>query len=762
LISFSNQEKHQGTDVVTGIDYNHDQKFVEYEVENAKKTQRFRLDLETGKNILYYMKVEVTVVGDFPTPLLCFSPTDSNCNENREQIVKNPNGKTNLMWLKREQFINDDQELYIQVICEKEGAGYILKFAEDQAAMYEPNFVYSYYVGIYNKEMRFEIKGNGESGRLIASIEGSKTATISSNMNTPFPFEIGQVLTINVDEPTSSTITTITVKGNTDEYLTLSVHLINENGISNLLEVNGPEVTGYLQRDDLEKECFRVESFASSTYQSINYFYLTGRIHSQIAEIYVADENGEMIVETVELVTNGHISKVIKSDGKIKNICIDFPTSKYQDAAQIFYTLSLLELTKLNPLYNYYPPQMTGYIYRRMLPKGKIGFYSPIKLQSSFKKYNYNMYSLKGHAKMAIAKCTTFPNCEYNSLDGLEIPKSTNQMTVWTTESDLSSTIGNEKNLIVVQCLDDDNESNGYCIFETSIINKGDVIPLVLEEKFSYYALKEEKGTFKLNLGVGVKVQRLTVDIMIFSGDVSFNLKESFENENLKDEDIQLSYHKYLLSNKVFFHFNLAQLSLIELNIEYTASLNSFFTIQFGTNEYNLNQLEEIVPSGENYLVQIDPTSPSRKKTVRLENLRYKKEKPFLANFFALNCDFSVLRGTEEIEFFDGYAQEILTPSSEIYKSDTYNYEIKIKEPDLSNYNHKMCMLYVSGLESKDDYEREIIIGENLNQQIIFEKGFEKVRFLYPQADNRKDLAIHVNVIDQAYYSIHIIQLKYF
>ncbi len=756
LISFSNQEKHQGVDGITGIDYNHDQKFVEYEVENAKKIQRFRLDLEQGKNILYYMKVEVTVVGDFPTPLLCFSSSDSNCNENREQIVKNPNGKTNLMWLKREQFIEDDQELYIQVICEKEGAGYILRFAEDQAAMYGPNFVYSYYVGINNREMRFEIKGNGESGRLIASIEGSSTATLSSSQSSPIPFDYGKVLIIDIEEPTNSTITTITVKGNTDEYLTLSVHLINENGISNLLEVNGPEVTGLLQKDDLEKECYRIESFASSTYQNINYFYLIGTIHSQIANIYLADENGEIIAETVEVVSNGHLSKVIKSDGKIKNICIDFPTSKYKEAFQIFYTLSILELTKLNPLYNYYPPQITGRIYRRILPKGKIGFYSPMKLQSSFKKYNYNMYSLKGYAKMAIAKCTTFPNCEYNNLNGLEIPKSTNQMTVWTTESDLSSTIGNEKNLIVVQCLDDDNENNGYCIFETSIINKGDVIPLVLDEKFSHYVLEGEKGTFKLNLGVGVKVQRLTVDIMIFSGDVSFNVKESLKNEKLKDEEIQINYHKYLLSNKVFFLFNLAQLSLIELNIEYTASLNSFFTIQFGTNEYNLNQLQEVVPSGENYLVQIDPTSVSRKKTVRLENLRYKKEKPFLANFFALNCDFSVFRGTEEIEFFDGYAQEILTPSSEFYKSETYNYEIKIKEPDLSNYNHKMCMLYVSGLESKDDYEREIIIGENINQQIIFENGFEKVRFLYPQADNRKDLAIHVNVIDQAYYSIKV------
>ena len=44
------------------------------------------------------------------------------------------------------------------------------------------------------------------------------------------------------------------------------------------------------------------------------------------------------------------------------------------------------------------------------------------------------------------------------------------------------------------------------------------------------------------------------------------------------------------------------------------------------------SSIEEIVPSGENYLVQIDPTSVGRKKTVHLKNLRYKKEKPFLAS----------------------------------------------------------------------------------------------------------------------------------
>ena len=59
---------------------------------------------------------------------------------------------------------------------------------------------------------------------------------------------------------------------------------------------------------------------------------------------------------------------------------------------------------------------------------------------------------------MAITKCTNYPNCHYNSLNDLEIPKNTNQMTIWTTENDMSSAIGKEKNVIVVECRDDDND----------------------------------------------------------------------------------------------------------------------------------------------------------------------------------------------------------------------------------------------------------------------------------------------------------------
>jgi hypothetical protein len=61
-------------------------------------------------------------------------------------------------------------------------------------------------------------------------------------------------------------------------------------------------------------------------------------------------------------------------------------------------------------------------------------------------------------------------------------------------------------------------------------------------------------------------------------------------------------------------------------------------------------------------------------------------------------------------------------------------------------------MIYVSGYEDSKDYDREIVVGENINQQFIFENGLSKVRFLYPHADPNKDLAVHFNVIDQAFY----------
>ena len=747
LISFSIQEKHQGSDSVLEIEYDDKKAFTEFEVENSKQNQKLMLKYDKTASFQFYMKIELTVTGNYPTPLLCFSATDLNCDD-REQIVKNPNDKSVVMWLKREQFFSEDLNLYIKVMCEKDGAGYILRFEGYQAIQFGPNFIYSYYIGANNKEVHFEIKGNGNTGTLVAAVQGSKNPSISMEGGEPRSYEKVKIAYFPVTKETNNTLTVLTIKASNEDYLTVSVHLITRDGFSEILEPNGPEVIGYLTNGIIKEDCYKISHF-STIYKNANTYYLTGSVNTMFAFLYLKDKNGNKIGESFQVINNGLISTVINSIPDISQICIALQDNEDQKFKNnLYYTLTLTEPKTLNSLYDYYPPQLPGHIYRRFLPKGKIAFYSPMSLDNTIKKYNYNLYSIKGYSKMGIDKCTDYPNCNHENLNGLIIPKNSNQMTIWTTEEDISSSIGKVKNVIVVECADDDNEGNGYCLFEISFLNKADTINLIPNEKFSHYVLKEEKGTFKLNIGEGIDGVRLIVDIMIFSGDVSFNVKPS--------ETQQLNYHKYYLSNKVFFYFDLSQSSSEYFEIAFAASLNSFFTIQYSFYLDEPRQEEEIVPAGENYLVQIDPTSFGRKKTVHLQNLRYKKEKPFLANFFALNCDFEVKRNGAKIDFFDGYAQEVLTLSDDEYKKENYDYEISITEPDLSNYNHKMCMLYVGGIESDEDYQKEIIIGENINQQIIFENGFNKVRFLYPQADADKDISIYVNVIDQAIYQMTI------
>ena len=96
-----------------------------------------------------------------------------------------------------------------------------------------------------------------------------------------------------------------------------------------------------------------------------------------------------------------------------------------------------------------------------------------------------------------------------------------------------------------------------------------------------------------------------------------------------------------------------------------------------------LTGLREIVSSDESYLVQIDPTSVYKTKGIHLQNRFYKNWRAIYGNFFALNCEYKVTRGEEKIEFFDGYAQEIVTRGSSGYESELLDYNVKITKQDL-------------------------------------------------------------------------------
>ena len=742
------------------IDYNFQDNYSDKTIDYSAKKQTFLVDFsEKPTEIPFYLKITATSNDNNLAPLLYFSNTDPNCDE-RGHLVKNPNEKSVFFWIKREEFERAEQELYFMVECEKEGCAYTVSVEGDQHAVFGPNFSYSYLITANSREMVFYIQGTEKNVYMTASIDGSSQASINTEniLGSTYNYKTGSTITffLGENEINYSNLAVITVRDmEIGDYITLSVHLVNNTEIyqgvaqNGLIVPNGPEITGYLEENIINEECFPID-LSNEKYKNMNQLYITGKIHTKYAWFYLENENREYLDETFKEILDGQLSYAMNNNKKMNYICFELPSESTIYQTNLVFTFSITEPNSLSDFYNFYPPQLTGEIFRRMIPKGKIVFFSGTKNDNTAKKYDYNLYQIKGVTKMYIGDCRKYPHCNYgeDELSNLYDPKNTNQMSIWTTLNDESSAIDSDKYVIVAQCLDDDNNNNGYCEFETSIFSRGQDITLIEDEKFSKFCLNDENGYIIADLQNGRQVQRLTFDIMIFSGDITFNIKET-----------QITYDKYYLSNKIYIHCNLGQSNLEKVTIEYSAIINSFFTIQYGMHSYNLEQLSENIPSGESYLLQIDPTSSSRTKNIFLSNMFYKTKNQFLANFFEINCQFEVKRGDNTIDFFDGYGQEILNSTSEDYSSPSYQYTIKITETDLSNYNHKMCMLYVAGYESETNvtnYEREIVIGNNINQQIIFNNNFKKIRFLYPYSDKEKDMTLHINVVDKAFYRIKV------
>ncbi len=741
------------------IEYEEEKQYAEKDIQNAEQKVTYALNLDS-KSCNYYMKVTVTPKGDIPTPILCFSPSDANCRDNKQAISRVTNGGPAILLLKREQFYEGSDELYVLVTCKEDNCNYNIKFEGLQSLEIDTQTSYSYLVSTGNREMRFEVKGEAtESDFLTIGIEGSNTAQISIDGvdKTPYTFNNGKIITFPLEPKDNDLLTIFTIKGATaGDYITLNVHLVDRanNAADNFLYPNGPVIMGMIDPSDgyYNEECFPISVMGTDQFKNVNKYYLTGRIHSKYALFYLVDERNQILVQSKQEISDGQLAYLIENEGKARTVCFEFSSEKTVKKQTVAYSISIIEPTRLESFYDFYPPQTMNEIYRRLIPKGSYAVYSSGKYEQSNQRLNFNIYNRKGVTETYVTDCSSYPYCFYNekNLEEKDKIKIVNKMAIYDKEiSKDSEALDENKKVVIVYCKDDDNDNKGYCEVESSVFTKGKEITLIENEEFSKFVTKEEKGTFKLDLKSAVEITRLSIDIMIYTGDVTFDIKNT--------ELYLANNYKYYLSNKIHYHFNLLKKTFDSVNIDYQAKLNSFFSIKYEIDPLSSVQNVETITSGKSYLVEIDPTTFEKSKTIYLQNYRYKAGQPFLANFFALNCDFNVTRIGKEISFFDGYAQEILLENSNLYKSESYEYVIKIKEADLSNYNHKMCMLYVAGYESKDDnVETEIVVGENINQQVIFDDTFKTIRFLYPHANPENDLVIYVNIIDEGFYNLKI------
>ena len=737
----------------------------------------YTLKIEDGNDIPKYIKVTLTPKGEQKTPTLCYSSNDQKCQTNRVVLASRVDKKSVIACVKGNEIQSNSKSLYTTVTCKEAGCGFDILFEGQDRCQVDASdgTIYSYEVTGDNKVMDFEavgISGGYEIFFMNIGIEGSDSATITVNGVQPklVKYDGAQMVTYQIENAEDFNVTSLanfTISGmKVGEFVRIAVYLSkNGAGPDNLLYPGGPYVLGVVYRNNIiyPELCLPVSAFISDEFSSYTQFYLTGKIYSKYALFWVGDAEKQYQQETDTEIKDGLIAFAVEPKGSLRHICFEFSFEDFVIEKDVLFSVKIVPIAGKNTPDFYFsnPPMILGQTYRNMLTKGKTVFYHGAQIDKDKGRYSFNLFNRKGVAQMYMADCTTFPNCNFNMTKDIEDPKklqmvrNTGKISIYDQIIDQPMAVFDQnKKLMVIKCVDDGSDQSGYCEFDITINYKGQDIYLIEGENRAKYAIQGETGKFLIDFKNAVKLSNVGVEIMVHTGEVTFDSVTSLTSP---------LFTKYLLSNKVFFDFDLNKETCGIIEVSFKAIKNSFFTIKYvldystATTPYS----EEIIFPGESYMINMDPGSGT--KTLRFNNDRYKSGQMYLTNFFAINCDFKVTTnkaqgGETEIPFADGYAQDTLNyDEGQIYSSSYYDYKVSIEKIEESNYNKKMCMLYVIGYQTMDlFYSTRIWIGNNINQQIIFNDFFTYIKFLYPVPDLNTDLVVYANIIDKAFYYINI------
>jgi len=721
----------------------------------------YTLKIENAQDIQNYIKVTLFPAKDEQTPILCYSPTDPNCENNRLIMIDRPDKKEAIAFIKKEEILEDSKNPNILITCKEENCNYTIRFDEVETCQIDGNegFTYSYVVSKDNQEMDFEvISVTNEETVIFIGLEGSENSTIniekegiqslSSEKAKLISYEIG------IDSKGKKiSISQFSIKdANEGDYISLSVYTVfRSHAPDNLLFPGGSFILGavFFNYVYLSKLCFPISAFTYD-YISDNNFYASIKVYSRFGLLYMEDEKGEFIDNTDVEISDGLLSYLIESKGEKRNLCVDF--SIFIDSQKDFiFSLALLPIKKENKLiYNYWnTPMLTGDAHRRMLKKNTTGIYHFTKVDKIFERFNIHIFNIKGFTEIYILDCNNFPNCEnINDTQKMTFVQSIGNVAVY--EREINKTMEPfdlNKKVIVVKCLNIGNDSEEYCEFDLSLFTKGQTINLREDEYFAKFVQKDEEGTFRVNFYDSLIPTLIKVEIMVYSGEVIF--------EGKRADGSSFDGYDYIMANKILFDFNNKYEEYYSMLVNYKAMRNSFFTIKYfyySKKGLKIAKEEPIFP-GENYLVSLSNEISSSPNTFRLINYN---------SNYSINCEFNISRlnkdktVSNEIPFLPDFIQDIRELNEE-NNFDYCDYDIKVTKEEDSNYDRLMCKLYLTVYQTSElNISSYIFIPNNIEQKLVFNPHLSKVRYIYPISDVNMDSIIYFNVFHRAEYFLEV------
>ena len=718
--------------------------------------------------------------------ILSFSSTDPECMTGREQLAQSYKGSPE-MWLKKEQFTNKLFYLVVQCPDISIKCNYELKMESAEFILLNRNTQLSYYVSKKNEVMTFHIpkkdldpsiihndyaeiwfKGSENIQMILEYYIGTKVQIITSQKH----YINGAIFSFKEDiyeYPEDDSIDAyykLTIDAQDGDYITVGNKAIDDKGYvteSNILFPNTGETTGYLKKNNLEKECFYLVK--PSIAKDEDYFFINGNFYNKFFMITYYKDDGTKYEE--ELVTKINYSKKFLykeiTNGNINSFCVELSTSSKYNSEEALFTFEILDHENKNYYRTIYSPQLAGRRYNRVMKSGDIAIFSVFG--TKFERFfHYNARIINGIPRMFFHQCNTYPLCDYtedqliNLQNDIKGPHYVDKIYSYTFD-DISykeSPISSTQNLIIIECFQDSNLINGeedFCNFETYVTDDTQQIILDEGEHFYKHIHELEVDKYLVNLDGYNSAYKIFIDLQVISGDIFIDI----------NAPSPYTYTKYEVSNKIFYsiHVNKEEGPFSDITFEVDAKNNSYYLVSYLVIKDSLEESLHYLDSGMNYLEAVDKTI-GKQTSIFFTNNQKNKNFPFLVNFYSLNCQFEISRNTgKKLEVIDSYAQEVISPEESYYSSEQYIYELTILSIDSSRYEGDFCFFYASGLEldkiTESDTKgigRHIVISENIPQRVVFENGITNIKYLFPHSSPDKNININFNFIDLANYDV--------
>ena len=633
----------------------------------------------------------------------------------------------------------------------------------------------NYYINQENEKIQFLISLNNEisniwvRGQKQIKTELSEKALVQKTLD-----NFGDFYIINKQSSSSITLTVTAKKG---DYINVGFTQFKKNkdeydSVGNI-QINGPVITGFLQRDSFEKACYKFERDDESMIIS------NGVIFTKIAFSYFANNEGDT-TQSKQLFSSGLIKNGINYPNSIGNngkLCISFPEEEFNEIKEIIFMFNLQNGKKNELVLS--EPQLNGIFYPRTLGLNSKALIISQKF-SDFKKMSLNLMSSVGFPKMHVIDCQTYPICNFdeNELKTYGIrPRNINRFSSYNFKKKDNfddSPISKKQTIFLVECKkvesengDKSNYLHNICEFNSLIYKNDDNIILLEEKFFNQYAIKGESNNYIIKIARESNIKKVFIDIMTYVGDVEVNI-DKFKDENV-DSDQYIAINKIFISAKLN---NKKSDDINELYFSVKGLSNTYYTIlvTFAKEENEQNEdsfITNKLETGMSYLVTIDTSKSDEykaNKIIKYYNEKNYEKNPYIVNFYSLNCDiesFNLDPNNEKIfcQKYDHFSHDVIYSDDSRYDSNIYDYRISVKSPDISDFDRNLCKIYTSAVElsqEHDDYTRDILISDNTPQQFMFnyKDGVRHVSYGYVHVDFQNDLLIKFNLKHTAKYKV--------